>query len=316
MEVKQLIQMEVNRHIGPILMALTVMFIVLGCSATAPPKPTEKPVPTKKPKVLKTFSVGRIPFNNPTAMMKAHQPVLNGLAKAMGYDRACMVTAPDYHGVLEQLLSKRIDAAWFGTVAYIRARMAGAPIEPLVCPVRKSKHSYRGAIICRKDKPFKSLKDLKGKRVAFVEPSSASGYLFPKALLRKSGLRVPGDIVSREHGEVDFLRKHDTVVVAVYTGQYDAGAVYNGSIENVFQNAPDKQKELKVLALTDPIYNEPIVVLSSLSKEKKEAIKKAFLSLDYTKNLAPPELGGLNGFEAVEAKDYDEVIAALRVGTK
>ena len=305
-----------ERHIYPFLVSLIVLFTALGCSVTAPPKPTEQPPPTQKVKVEKTFSVGRIPFNNPTAMLEAHQPVFDSLAKALKYDRVCMVTAPDYHGVLDLLLKKQIDVAWFGTVAYIRARLANAPIEPLVCPIRKHKHSYKGAIICRKDKPYKSVKDLKGKRVAFVEPSSASGYLFPKALLKRAGLRVPGDIISREHGEVDFLGKHDTVVVAVYTGQYDAGAVYDGSIENVFQNDKEKQKELQVLALTEPIYNEPIVVLSSLSKKKKEAIKRAFLSLDYTKKEAPPELGGLNGFTAVQAKDYDEVIAALRVGTK
>ncbi len=301
-----------DRTLFTIILVALLVFTAIGCTEGGTPQPTTPPMPTKTVKVVKTFAVGRIPFNNPSAMMEAHQPVLDGLAKALGYDRACMVTAPNYEGVLSLLLQKKIDAAWFGTVAYIRARMAGVPVEPLVCPVRKKKHSYRGAIICRKDKPYKTLTDLKGKRVAFVEPSSASGYLFPKSLLVHAGLKIPGDIVSREFGEVDFLGKHDTVVVAVYLGKYDAGAVYNGSIENVFQGDPKKSEELRTLALTEPIYNEPIIVLSSLSKERKELIKKAFLSLDYTKVEAPPELGGLNGFEPVEAKDYDVVIKALQ----
>jgi len=43
-------------------------------------------------------------------------------------------------------------------------------------------------IISLKTASIHSLKDLNGKRFAFVDYQSASGYLYPMALLEKNGL--------------------------------------------------------------------------------------------------------------------------------
>jgi len=299
-----------SRRHGPALVVIVLALAAVGCNETAPVAPP--PTPAASTPAVRPFTLARIPFSNPSAMMQAHQPVLDGLATALGCGSAYMITAPDYQGVLQLLVDGKVDAAWLGTVAYVQARMGGVAIEPLVCPLRRGTHSYRGAIICRAEKPYQKLADLKGARMAFVEPSSASGYLFPKAMLVAAGLRVPGDVLSREHGEVDFLGKHDTVVVAVYLGNYDAGAVYDGAIENVFRATPEKAAEMRVLSRTATIFNEPIVVRADMDRARKEAIKQAFLSVRFTEDASPEEMGGLQGFESVDASSYDGVIAALR----
>jgi phosphonate transport system substrate-binding protein len=222
-----------------------------------------------------------------------------------------LVTAPDYEGVIKLLVDGKIDAAWVGTGAYVKAAIKGVPVEPVVTPVRNGKYYYNGAIICRKDKGYKKITDLKGKSVAFVDPSSASGYIFPKALFELNGLSIPKDLLTREPGKVDFLKKHDTVAIAVYLGKYDAGAVYNNAIDNVFKGQPDKLKEMMVLALTDKIVSEPILVRSNMNIKEKQRIKSAFLSLSFNKDQVPVELGGLEGFKAVNADMYKDVIKAL-----
>lgn len=257
------------------------------------------------------FTLGRIPFSNPTVMVKAHKPVLDGIAAALCKKAVYLVTAPDYEGVIKLLVDKKIDAAWVGTGDYVKASLAGIPLEPLVTPVRKGSYFYQGAIICRKDKGFKTLSDLKGKSVAFVDPASASGYIFPKALFELNGFKIPADIISREPGKVDFLRKHDTVAIAVYLGKYDAGAVYNNAIDNVFRNEPEKLKEMQVLALTDKIISEPIIVRGDMDPVEKQNIKDAFLSLSFDMEKMPAELGGLEGFKAVSPDMYKDVIKAL-----
>ena len=263
-----------------------------------------------------TFTLGRIPFSNPTVMVIAHQPVLDAIAMSMGKKNVHLVTAPDYKGVIKLLVEKKIDAAWVGTGDYVQACIAGKKIEPLVTPVRNGNYYYKGAIICRRDKGFKTLADLKGKSVAFVESSSASGYLFPKALFERNGFAVPGDIKSRKPGSVDFLKKHDTVTIAVYLGKYDAGAVYNGAIDNVFRDEPGKIAEMQVLALTGKIMSEPIIVRSDLKDEDKKKIKDAFLSLSFDKEKMPAELGGLEGFKSVDSQMYVGVIKTLTKGVK
>ena len=48
--------------------------------------------------------------------------------------------------------------------------------------------------IVRKDSGIKDFQDIKGKTVAFVDPSSTSGYLFPGAHLINEGIDIEKDI--------------------------------------------------------------------------------------------------------------------------
>lgn len=279
-------------------------------AATAPtPVSTAPATPSTWPA---TFAIGRIPFSTPSKMIAAHQPVLDRLAANLGVSRAVMVTAPSYSGVLQLLMAGTVDVAWLGTTAYVRARLRGALLEPLVCPVRDGRHFYRGEVISRVDSGLAGLAALKGKRVAFVEPSSASGYLFPKALMAQAGVRVPRDLLTREHGEADFLGKHDTVVTAVYLGKFDAGAVYEGAVEQTFVDDGGKMSEIVVLARTGRIFNEPVVVRADMPAATKERIKQAFLDVVITDEVRVPEMGGLEGFVSVTPSDYDVVEEALR----
>jgi phosphonate transport system substrate-binding protein len=80
--------------------------------------------------------------------------------------------------------------------------------------------NFRGQIICRADNShIHSLKDLKGKRLIAVDPSSAGGYLFPWGLMLEQGLR------QQDFTEISFAPgpggKQEKVVLAVYSGKYD-----------------------------------------------------------------------------------------------
>lgn len=317
-----------NRAVPTLLLVLAALLTVSCGDGPPVPPPSPSPGPSVSPVAVPTtavstaaaapstwpatFAIGRIPFSTPSKMIAAHQPVLDRLAANLGVSRAVMVTAPSYSGVLQLLTAGTVDVAWLGTTAYVRARLRGARLEPLVCPVRDGRHFYRGEVISRVDSGLAGLAALKGKRVAFVEPSSASGYLFPKALMAQAGVRVPRDLLTREHGEADFLGKHDTVVTAVYLGKFDAGAVYEGAVEQTFVGDGGKMSEIVVLARTGRIFNEPVVVRADLPAALKERIKRAFLDVTIPEEVRVPEMGGLQGFVSVTAADYDVVEEALR----
>jgi len=297
---------------------LVVCLVIFGCGGpsteVSPTKAPDAPpaVATDDPSSATSyFCVGRIPFNTPSLMVKRHERLFDRLAKLMGYDRGLMVTAPDYEGVLALLRSGRVNVAWLGTVAYARAKLQGEAIVPLVCPVRNGKYTYHGAVICRKDARLEMLDSLKGKRMAFVEPDSASGYLYARDLLIKAGLRIPGDLLTREHGAVDFLGRHDSVVLAVYTGRYDAGAVYEGAVAQVFRGQPAKADELEVIALTSEIYNEPVVVRGDTPQLQRERIRSAFLSVSIEDPAEQVSMGQLEGFRHVGEGEYQGVIDSL-----
>ena len=91
-----------------------------------------------------------------------------------------------------------------------------APIEAFaIAETTKSGRTYyHSQIIARKDSGIKTVNDLKGKTFAFVDPTSTSGHLFPKAGLIKLGIDPDTDF-----GRVIFTGSHDANALAVANKQ-------------------------------------------------------------------------------------------------
>ncbi len=78
---------------------------------------------------------------------------------------------------------------------------------------------YTLIAIVKADSPYKTLADLKGKRVAHTSPSSNSGNLAPRVFFPENGL-VP----DTDYKPV-FSGGHDKSVLGVARGDYDMAAV-------------------------------------------------------------------------------------------
>jgi len=111
-------------------------------------------------------------------------------------------------------------------------------VKPIATPKVNGKFSYKGYIITKKTNNIRSLSDLKGKHFGYVDPKSASGYLYARHILKSNGLD-PDRIFSK----VSFMGTHDNVIKAVLNGEIDAGATYNEAIDLA------KTKGLNVSAL-------------------------------------------------------------------
>jgi len=193
----------------------------------------------------------------------------------------------DYVTVVEAFATKKADFATFQTFPYILAKdIKKEDVEPILTVVRgKNERTYRGQIIVRAGSGINSLKDLNGKKFAYTDPSSTSGFLLPHKLLKDKGIKL---------GQVVFGKKHDNVVTMVYQKQVDAGATYysppiekmiNGkkvlyhrdARQRVVTQFPDVFKKVKIIAFTDPIPNEPWVIRRHLFKD--DAMNKKVIGL-------------------------------------
>lgn len=299
-----------------IVMVVAMCVIISGCGGEDPKKPDQPPV---KPDVAKAnqntssaggaspysnqvLKLGRIPFTNATAMVQKHNKFLEYLTNKLGVKQVRLQTASDYNGILDLLVKGEIDIAWLASNISIEARK-NPEVQLLVKPIRFGTDSYRGIIITRQDSGIRSLKDLKGRKFAWVEKDSASGYTFPKAMLLEAGIDPEKDFA-----EANFLGKHDAVVLNVLLGKYDAGACYDDARNTLRDKA--KMDELTILATTDNISNEPIVCRKSLPPDLIEKIKQAFLELN---NKTPEgreiinDLTDVQGFVPANYKDYDYI---------
>jgi len=184
-----------------------------------------------------------------------------------------------YIAVVEAFGSKRADVGALNTFGYILAHdKYGA--EAHLRAIRHGRSTYRSQIMARADDDsIQSLADLAGKRVAFVDPASTSGYLLPLKMLKEKEIKT---------GETVFAMKHDNVVSMIYQKQVDAGAAFHspandGKIQDarrlVLAQYPDVEKKIKIVKLTDEIPNEPIVFRKDLPEEIKKKLRDGFLKL-------------------------------------
>ena len=217
-----------------------------------------------------------------------------------------------YVAVVEALGSKRADFAFFGTFPYLMAHEKYG-VEALLIIGRHGLFTYRSQFVARADSDIKSLNDLNGKKLAFVDPSSTSGYILPSYELKKKKIKP---------SETIFAQRHDNVITMIYQKQVDAGATfYSSPVKGKMQDArrlvvtqyPNVENEIKIIQLSEEIPNEPFVVRKGVSNEIKAAITKAFSqSIKGVKGQSIfHKLGGITGFRKATNKDYEKIRTVL-----
>jgi phosphonate transport system ATP-binding protein len=129
--------------------------------------------------------------------------------------------AQDYSSLVTALRGRSVDFAFFAPLSYVYAeRIADARV--LLKAERKGRPYYYGTIIVNADSAYRSLADLKGRTIAWVDPTSASGHVFPKAALIEAGID-PDTYFSDQ----TFAGGHDAVILSVINGTIAAGATYS-----------------------------------------------------------------------------------------
>jgi phosphonate transport system substrate-binding protein len=217
-----------------------------------------------------------------------------------------------YIAVVEAFGSNRADIAALTTFGYILANEKyGA--EARLTVLRHGAATYQSQFIAKANGPIKSLADFAGKKIAFVDPASASGFLLPKKMLNDKGIKPAQEI---------FAMKHDSVVSMIYTGQVEGGATFyspehDGQIQDarrlVKTQYPDIADKVKIIELSEAIPNDPIVFRKDLPEELKVTLTNAFL-----KFVQSPEgrdafekIYGVTDLKTATDKDYDAVRAML-----
>lgn len=248
--------------------------------------------------------VGLIPSEDAQAMIRASQQVMEQLAARTGMKVKPFV-ANDYNGVIEAMRSGKIDVAYFGPFSYVLASQL-ANAEAFAIPVSKKsgQSSYQSILITRKDKGLNTVAQLQGKTFAFVDPSSASGHLFPKA-----GLKGQGVDTDTYFSRVIFSGSHDASILAVANNKVDAAAVAEPIFFNAVAKGHVKAEDFLVVWRSQPIPESPMAWRKSLDATTKQKVATALAEI---KGLPWGDRGELNGFASTNDQAYDVVRATAK----
>lgn len=258
-----------------------------GCSKEPVASSVNEPAASGS-KESTVFRIGAIPYEDTQQEKEQFGPFGDYIGRKVVGAPATVTIAMDYVGVITALENSQIDIAYLNPLSYAiaadRAQKAGHPLIPIAMPYVIKKGStkgdltYEGVIFVRADSKIHSLTDLKGKTFAFNEPTSTSGYLYPAALLLKAGVNPKPQSSGGDLKEARFAGAQG-VVPSVFNGQSDAGAIFEEGISLAYPD-PAKQKQLRVLARTDPIPQGMIVARGDLPPAEVQKLKAAFVSIN------------------------------------
>ena len=149
-----------------------------------------------------------------------------------------------------------------------------------------------------------------GKRVAFTQESSTSGYLFPSLQLIQAGIDPRSDITPI------FTGGHDGAVAAVYGNDADIGISYDDARRSLRKEKLDVGEKVIVFNLTSEIPNDVVAISTLMPSSLKVAVYDAmvsFLSTDEGEAVMD-EIAGWTDIRPAVESDFDVVRQAAEEG--
>lgn len=207
-------------------------------------------------------------------MTAQYTPIKERLNKTIdAVDSVDMKYAANYAATLNALNSGTADVAETGPFA------AALGVKSDKVDIVLQRHAYgswtyKSVIVTKEDSDIQKLSDLKGKTIAFADPLSASGSLYPLAMLKDAGLSIPESPGSEKGANfTPNWSGHAAAKEALMSGQADAAGV------GYFIVAGDESeyaKGIREVDSRDGIPRAPIVVSPKLTDSEKDTVIKAF----------------------------------------
>src|SRR5579859_6755560 len=289
-----------------------------AASPVAYPKPAAPAAPTgdQKGSASNPVTMAFVPSADSQKVLSSGQPLAQLLQQATNLNFSVSVPT-SYTTVIEAMGANQVDVGWLAPFAYVLAHDKNGS-QVLLASVRQGSKSYRSQFIVRADSGITSIDQLRGKKFAFVDPASASGFLFPNALLAGKGIDY-----KTFFSDTIFAGGHDKVVIAVYNKQVDGGATFGSSIETgpptdartlVASTLPDVMTAIKPIATTDPIPNDTVSVRNGLDANLVQLIKNGLLYVQSTPDgqKVLKDLYQIDGLAPATDTDYDSIRTAAK----
>ncbi len=249
-----------------------------------------------------------IPQQNPEKLIGDVRAITDYLERELSRKVKGFVTL-DHAAAIEALAAGEADISFMGALPFVIAR-ARAGAEILLAEIYRGKPYYAGAVFVRDDGPIRELAELRGRDIAFADPISESGYLYPLDLFAAAGLVPRGTDPNRFFHRVYFAGGYQQAIQAVAEGFVDAAGV---SIYALMLLAPDQQVKVRTIALTPPIPSHAVIARKGLEPALREAFVRAMLKLNRPEfRYLLKHVYGPDGYVRANPADYDEVAELAR----
>lgn len=189
-------------------------------------------------------------------------------------ERQISVVDPgSYEKLLALLETGKVDVAFVCSGTYVEGQKRFG-LELLVAPLVDGKPLYDANLIVPKNSPAQSLADLRGKKMAFVDPHSRTGGLVVARELESLGT-TPEEFFAN----VRYTYAHDQSILAVAHGLVDAASVNSFIWDYLRSRDPKLAEKVRVLSRYGPYGIPPVVAAPHTDGELRRQIRRALLEM-------------------------------------
>lgn len=171
---------------------------------------------------------------------------------------------------------------------------------------------YHSALFTRRDLGARSVEDLRGRRAAWVDRESLSGYLLARRWIASHGVN-PDLLFARQA----FARTHTAVAEAVLRGEADVGATYVNYVPGTrlvrsagWVETGASADAAHIITSIGPIPSDSILISRRVEDALYEPIVAALVDLSSAARGATHDLFHVEGFERA-VHDYAAAFARL-----
>lgn len=252
----------------------------------------------RQPPPEKTLLIGLTPEHNIFKQVRRYEPLADYLSEKTGIRVNLKVLT--YRGnVIDNFQFLKLDGAFFGSFSYSLAHVK-LGVAVLARPEDPDGiSSYHGVIFVRKDSGIRTVRQMKGKRLALVARATTAGYLFPSIYLKRAGVRNPETFFK----EIYYAGTHEGTIDDVLDRKADIGVSKNTVYNRFAAENPRIDRDLVILGKSDDVPENALALRRDIEDSVKRKLVDALIAMH-----ADPE--GAKVLEAFGARRFIETTDA------
>jgi len=179
---------------------------------------------------------------------------------------------------IEAMRAGNLEIMWGSPFVYLLAQQA-LDVERIV--VTDNPNSINKTVFITANDDIQTLADLEGHSFAFINPSSASGFLYPAYhLINEFDLTVDEILAGSFFSTVTNSGAQDASVMGVINGEFDAAAVGNLNLQSFLASGMVSEDDFRIIADTEVIPFPGYIASSELPQELIERIRNFMINYD------------------------------------
>jgi phosphonate transport system substrate-binding protein len=246
--------------------------------------------PAPKPILLGILSTAE-----PARIHAEWQAFTDYLFKAIGQPVA--VTVPRGFDKLVELIDEgKVDIFYINSYLVFRAKEKGKAL-PIAQMMNLNQRVFsRSIVFVRSDSGITNILQLKGEKVAFVNPGGSGGYLSPRATFYQSGVKT------KEETQEMFTQNLSTSIHKVLLGDVKAATMCGLNFKLMGEKLDTG--ELKIIATSEDYPEDVIGANPAMNAELRQRIARALTGM-YDTEAGRRVLAGMRELKVLKFVPYD-----------